>query len=150
MRPYLVSPVTLAPRSPRPSRWWPVLFAVLVGALGMLLALPALAQGSPVVPFEPPSAEEFLARGSLAALLVMLGVRFTRALAPVPADGSLAAKRITAGLCVAYGLLLGWWGVAPAVAAGLAGKLLGGFGAGGLAYFGAGVLGSKLRREGQP
>lgn len=132
-----------------------VLYALLMGALVFLLLMGlascsvASAEPSLVLTLEQPSAEEFLARGSLAALLTMIGVRFTRALAPVPADGSLAAKRITAGLCVAYGLLLGWWGVAPAVAAGLAGKLLGGFGAGGLAYFGAGVLGSKLRREGE-
>lgn len=122
-------------------------FALVIATL--LWSLVARAEPGLVLleEFAAPTAEEFLARGALSALLVMIAVRFVRQLLPLAADGSLRAKRITAALAVAVGLVLGWAGVAPAVAAGIAGKLLGGFGVGGLAYFGAGMVGPKGRME---
>lgn len=118
-------------------------------ALAFLSPLAALADDAGA-PFMPPTAEEFLARGLLAALLIGVAVRFIREWVPQLADGSMRAKRLTGLLCIALGVVFGLAGVAPAVAAGIAGQVLGGFGTGGIAYFGAGVLGSRGRLESEP
>lgn len=119
--------------------------------LPLLASCVALAESSLVVgdcaaAFAQPTAEEFVTRGALSVLLIVVAVRFVR-LWPRLADGSTFAKLGTAAACVLFGFALGLWNVAPAVAAGVAGKLIGGFGTGGLAFFGAGVLGPRGRME---
>lgn len=101
-------------------------------------------------PFVHPTAEEFLARGALSSLLVGISVRVMRGLFPeqlAPTPSTLTSRRLVIGVCLVSGVALGLAGLAPAVAAGWPGPVMGGLGSGGLAYVTAGATGAKARLE---
>jgi len=134
-------------------------FSVLIGFLsgvGMLASCSAQAQETPVIlppdaPFAPPTADEFLLRGALAALLVGVVVRALREAFPdqlAPAGGAtLTSKRLIIGICGLSGVLAGLVNLAPAVAPGVAGQIIGGLGTGLIAFVGAAAVSPKARLD---
>lgn len=100
--------------------------------------------------FVAPTADQFLLDGSLAALFILIAVRFLRAAFPetlAPRPATPRSRRFTMLATLACGLGFAALGLAPAVAPGFTGQVLGGVGTAGIAYFGAGLLGSRLRGE---
>lgn len=70
---------------------------------------------------------------------------FVEQLAPVPS--TTRSKQLVLGVACAIGVVLGLLGVAPAVGAGTAGKVVGGLLAAFVTYGGAGVLSARARGD---
>lgn len=118
---------------------WP---AVLIGILAARMAA--------ADDFAQPSSDELVVRWGVSALVIGILVRvlrhfLARWLAPKPATPR--SKSLTLLASLALGVVLALIGTAPAVAAGLAGKLVGGLAAGGFAFFVAKLAGPKVRGE---
>ena len=80
--------------------------------------------------------------------LIVPAVRVLREAFPQMADGSLRAKRLTIAVSVGLGALAGALGYGPVLEpGGVAGRVLGGIGAGCIAYVVAGFAGPKARLE---
>jgi hypothetical protein len=129
-----------------------ILLAFLIGALAAGAALaqdllvPVIEPGARVEGGDPLTAGKALALAGLIAILV----RVARAMIPQMADGTLFAKRATAGACLGLGLVFGLLGAAPVFEpGGLLGAAMGGVGAGGMAFLGAALMGAKARGEGE-
>ena len=131
-------------------------FVGFLSGIGMLASCSAQAQEAQVplpenAPFAAPTADEFLLRGALAALLVGIVVRALREAFPnqlAPSGGAtLASKRLVIGICAVAGVLSGLANLAPAVAPGVAGQIIGGLGTGLLAFVGAAAMNPKARLD---
>ncbi len=115
----------------------------LFGALATLMFLVSLAHAQPVVPevayvppFVWPDVETLLLRGSAASLIVGTTLLFARGGFPWLTNGSDHARLVNYALAIGVGLATGLLHVAPQMAPGTPGWLLGGFLSGGLACFG--------------
>lgn len=87
-------------------------------------------------------------RALSATALIVVVVRVLRLLLPSMSDGSLFAKRITALACLLLGVAIGLAGFGPVLEpGGTLGGVLGGIGAGGMAFLGAAIVGPKARLE---
>lgn len=116
------------------------LFAVFIGVLAFLAALPAFAQEPVPVNIE---ALPVPALMSLSAFGIFALVRAIRAGWDVVAE----SKRWTAVACGLLGLLAGALGLSGAIGDGLPGQLFAGLVAGALAFWSAGATGPKARLE---
>jgi hypothetical protein len=114
-------------------------FLVLGGASGCEVASAAEVEPE-AFEFAFPSLEDILARGAAASAVVVAALLFARAFVPWLTRGTEPARLANLALAVVVGCLTGAVGLAPQLAEGLAGQLLGGFLCGGMATFGRDAL----------
>lgn len=118
------------------------LFAVVLGILGCLAALPAFAQDA-ALPVDVSLPLPALIVGAAAGITAI--VRMIRGGFPI--EDHPRSKQITVALCVVPGIIAGALGLCGSIGAGLPGQVFAGIVAASLAYTGAGAAGPKARLE---